>query len=84
MTSDNRSLLHSSFMSSSILELAHVEDDLSWIPEGYVVVRGPDGQRYVVPEFCVSALHQILDGLGEKKKLEVDKFAGTVSDIINS
>lgn len=27
-----------------------------WIPEGYVLVTGPDDQTYVMPEFCVPAL----------------------------
>ena len=39
-----------------------VQPLVTWIPEGYVLVTGPDEQPYVVPEFCVPALHHIFDG----------------------
>jgi hypothetical protein len=49
------------------------------IPEGYVVVTGPDDNQYVVPDFMVPALHQMFDGY--RKKLDLDAFrqAGSVS-----
>lgn len=66
-------------MSSTInRNVPRVEGDASWIPEGYIVVTGPDDQRYVVPQYFVSALHQNLDGHREKDKLEIEKAAGTV------
>jgi hypothetical protein len=54
-------------------------EDPSWIPEGYIHIRGPDARRYVVPEFFVPTLHQNLDAYQKKDKLDVDKAAGTVS-----
>lgn len=51
----------------------------SWIPEGYVAIMGPDQQRYVVPDFCVPALHQTLDGYRKKDALQVFKATGSVS-----
>jgi hypothetical protein len=49
------------------------------IPEGYIIIDGPDDQKYVVPEFMVPALHQVFDGY--RKKLDLDAFrrAGAVS-----
>ncbi|KAF8811076.1 hypothetical protein BYT27DRAFT_7018481, partial [Phlegmacium glaucopus] len=40
------------------------------IPEGYVVIIGPDEERYVVPQFMVPALHQMFDGYRKKADLE--------------
>ena len=51
-----------------------------WIPEGYVLVTGPDEQPYVVPEFCVPALHHIFDGYRKKDQLQVFKASGSVSN----
>jgi hypothetical protein len=56
-----------------------MEGSLPWIPEGYILVMGPDQQPYVVPEFFVSALHQNFDGYKKKESMEVSKAAGTVS-----
>ena len=39
----------------------------TWIPEGYVEVMGPNGQCYLVPEFCTPALLNTLDVYKEKK-----------------
>ena len=38
------------------------EGTVNWIPDGYVVVIEANDQCYVVPEFCVLALHHIFDG----------------------
>jgi hypothetical protein len=56
----------------------------SSIPEGFVEVIGPNGQLYLVPRFYAPALNTTtaLDGLEEKKKLEIEKAAGTVSFFI--
>ena len=59
--------------------LSPIETEPTWIPEGYVVVMGPDGKEYVVPEFFIPALQQNLEGNEKKGKLEIDKAAGTVS-----
>jgi hypothetical protein len=49
------------------------------IPEGYIVIVGSDGEKYVVPEFMVPAFHQMFDSY--RKKLDIDAFrrAGAVS-----
>jgi hypothetical protein len=56
-----------------------MEDNSGWIPEGFVEVLGPNGQRYLVPEFYAPALHISLDALEEKKKLVIEEAGGTVS-----
>lgn len=55
------------------------DQDTTWIPEGYVEVMGPNGQRYLVPEFCTPALLNTLDVYEEKNKLEIKRASGTVS-----
>ena len=54
-----------------------------WIPEGYVIVRGPGNQHYVVPEFMVPALHQTFDGDQIKNDLQVLSASGSVSPIVH-
>ena len=63
----------------SFRPLSSSEVDIPWVPEGFVAILGPDNQHYVVPEFMVPALHQILDVNEEKKKIPIGKAAGTVS-----
>ena len=53
--------------------------DSSWIPEGFVEVLGPNAQRYLVPEFYESALHNSLNGFMKKTEFEMKKAYGTVS-----
>ena len=48
------------------------------IPEGFVIIMGPKGQQFLVPEFYVPAMRQTLDGIEEKNKLEIGKSDGTV------
>jgi hypothetical protein len=67
-----------SFFLSSIMD-NNVSIDSSWIPEGYVEIIGPNGQHYLVPRFYAPALNNTLVGFEEKKKLEIEKAAGTVS-----
>jgi len=55
----------------------------AWSPEGYVVVRGPSNQNYVVPEFMVPALHQTYDGDQIKNDLNVLTASGSVSAVCN-
>jgi hypothetical protein len=56
-----------------------IENEPTFIPEGYVVVTGPDEQRYVVPQFMVPALHQSFDGFRLKTSLNASGRAGSVS-----
>jgi len=62
------------------METNHLNEESSstWIPEGYVEVMGPDGQCYLVPGYCAPALQSCLDGFKEKKRLKIEKAAGTV------
>ena len=53
--------------------------DSNWIPEGFVEITGPSGEHYLVPQFYAPALNNTLDGLDEKRKMEIEKAAGTVS-----
>ena len=52
---------------------------VSWIPDGYVVVIRANDQHYVVPEFCVPALHHSFDDYCKKEEMEVFKAVGSVS-----
>jgi hypothetical protein len=58
---------------------AQIKADAPWMPEGFVQVVGPNGQHYLVPEFYAPALQNDIDRSEEKKKMEIDKGAGTVS-----
>jgi hypothetical protein len=51
----------------------------SWIPEGYVLMTGPDNQDYIVPEFMVPVLDQDFNAKEKKKELGVSGALGTVS-----
>jgi hypothetical protein len=59
---------------------SQTECDATCIPEGYVEIKGPNGQLYLVPEFYAPALHNNLDGYDEKNKLEIGNAAGSVSN----
>lgn len=56
-----------------------METNISNIPDGYILVIGPNGQRYIVPQFMVPALHQCFDGYRIKNNLEVAGHSGGVS-----
>lgn len=60
-----------------------ISDEDTWVPEGYVVIIGPNKQRYVVPEFCAPTLQQQIDVEEKKKDKEVHKAAGAVSQYID-
>ncbi|KAF8799625.1 hypothetical protein BYT27DRAFT_7120018 [Phlegmacium glaucopus] len=53
--------------------------DNPWIPEGFVTMVGPDDQRYLVPEFMVPGMHQLVQGNQKKKELNVAGASGSVS-----
>ena len=50
------------------------EDNSKWIPEGFVEVLGPTGDKYLVPEFYAP-----LVALKAKNHLDLENFDGTVS-----
>ena len=50
-----------------------------WIPDGFVLVKGPDDEKYLVPEFMVQALDQDFHSNKKKELLNAFKFSGTVS-----
>jgi hypothetical protein len=58
--------------------LLQVDEDRGWIPEGFVFLRGPDGEQYIVPDLFVPALRQSLESYQVKKNLDIKKAAGTV------
>jgi hypothetical protein len=62
---------------------SHIENtpknDNEWIPDGFVLINGPDNERYVVPEYMVPALHQTFDAKKKKEELDVCNAMGSVS-----
>jgi hypothetical protein len=61
------------------MSLSNHNDNTTWIPEGYVKVVGLNNECFVVPQFFLPALKQNLVGQREKKNLNIEKAAGTVS-----
>lgn len=51
----------------------------NWIPDGFVLLIGPDDEKYIVPEFLVDSLDQDYYTMKEKKKLSAHTAQGTVS-----
>lgn len=49
------------------------------IPEGYVLVLGPDNQNYIIPEFMVPALEHDFRAIRRKRDLRASSAPGTVS-----
>ena len=54
-------------------------NDETWIPEGFVEVLGPTGEKYLVPEFYAPALRNTLDAAKMKSNLGIENYNGTVS-----
>jgi len=54
------------------------------IPDGYTIATGPDGQRYLVPQFMVPALGQAFASYRTKIELDVPNECGGVSECIPS
>jgi hypothetical protein len=50
-----------------------------WIPEGFVLLVGPNNENYILPEFMVPALDQDFHSNKKKKKLRAYESSGTVS-----
>lgn len=65
----------------SFSDASQVEGNNSCIPEGFVEILGPDDKHYVMPAFFAPAFHQSLAAYKGKKKLEIDRAAGTVSTL---
>jgi hypothetical protein len=51
----------------------------TWIPEGYVLVVGPNEIKYIVPEFILPALDQDFHAGVRKEKIGAFRAPGTVS-----
>lgn len=52
------------------------------IPAGYVLLTGPDEQRYLVPRFMVPATEHALEAEQQKRQLEVKTADKGVSPIL--
>ncbi|KAF8799523.1 hypothetical protein BYT27DRAFT_7120466, partial [Phlegmacium glaucopus] len=46
------------------------------VPEGYAIVIGNVGQRYIVPEFMIPATHQAFEAYQKKVELNVENAPG--------
>ena len=55
------------------------KSDHSWAPEGYVVAIGPNNKTYIVPEYSLPDLDQIMVSNKKKEELGVTNAQGTVS-----
>ena len=55
------------------------KSDNSWVLEGYVVAIGPNNKTYIVPEYCLLDLDQIMVSNKKKEELGVTNAQGTVS-----
>jgi hypothetical protein len=53
----------------------------SWIPEGYILMTGPDNEQYIAPEFMVPVLEQDYNAKDKKKELRASGALGTVSHV---
>ena len=54
----------------------------SWIPEGYVLLVGPDDKKYLVLDFMVDSIDQDYHLIVKKKELKAYSAPGTVSHIL--
>jgi len=66
-------------MESSSSNIFVPKKDLTanWIPEGFVLLIGPDEEKYIVPEFLVDSIDQ--DYYSYKNKNKLSGAPGTVS-----
>lgn len=58
------------------------KSDDTWVPEGYVLTIGPNDQKYIVPEYCLPDLDQIVVSDKKKEELRASDAQGTVSFIM--
>ncbi|KAF8226058.1 hypothetical protein L208DRAFT_1303823 [Tricholoma matsutake] len=50
----------------------------TYIPDGYVVIRGDNGQHYLVPHFMIPATHQAMEAYCKKVEFNVHMAHGRV------
>jgi len=58
------------------------KNENNWIPDGFLIVKGPDDEKYLVPEFMVQALDQDFYSKKKKEELNAFKLSGTVCIIL--
>ena len=58
---------------------SHIKGDTSWTPEGFVEVIGPNGNITLSQSFMHWHYKTTLIDQKIKKKMEIEKGAGTVS-----
>jgi hypothetical protein len=51
----------------------------SWIPDGFVLLTGPDNEKYIAPEFMVPVLDQEYNAKEKKRNLRASSAQGSVS-----
>jgi hypothetical protein len=68
--------MQSSAKSSSSTSEEKIED--SWIPEGFVLLIGPDNKKYILPDFMEPALDQEYHSEQKKDNLKTWMAKGTV------
>lgn len=56
------------------------QNDSVWIPDGFVIVVGPDDEKYIVPEFMVDNLDQQFNADRRTKILRAFSAPGSVSN----
>ena len=54
------------------------QDEDHWIPEGFVLVIGPDEKAYILPEFMLPDLDQSFNARKRAKELKASNAAGMV------
>jgi hypothetical protein len=50
----------------------------TYIPDGYVAIRGDNGQHYLVPHFMIPATHQAMEAYCKKVEFDVHMADGGV------
>ena len=56
-----------------------IHDGDSWVPDGFVLVIGPDKKRYILPEFMLPDLDLKFNARKRAKEINASNAAGTVS-----
>jgi hypothetical protein len=56
-----------------------IRDGESWIPDGFVLVIGPDQKEYILPDFLLPDLDQSFNARQRAKDIKASSGAGTVS-----
>lgn len=58
------------------------DDDITWIPDGFELVRGPDGERFIIPEYLFPALQQKYNANEREIELKATEASGSVSPFL--